>query len=86
MAAASTPLSNGANEIVDRLVRAAFDRQRDCRSDAYKQGVRALLISRASLSTLICNYQPGSAEFDAFHAGVNEGRAIWQNAQRKVDQ
>jgi len=86
MSTSSAAVSTGANEVVDQLVRAAFDRPRDRRSDAYKQGVRALLIARVSLATLICNYQPGSAEFDAFHAGVDEGRAIWQNEQREAAQ
>lgn len=86
MAAASIAVSQGANQVVDQLISAAFDRPRDRRSDAYKQGARALLTSRVSLATLICNFQPGSAEFDAFFAGVEEGRAIWQNEQSRAAQ
>lgn len=85
-ATVATAVSQGAHQVVDQLISAAFDRPRDRRSDAYKQGARALLISRVSLATLICNFQPGSVEFDAFFAGVEEGRAIWQNAQRRAAQ
>ena len=86
MAASSAAVSPGANQVVDQLISAAFDRPRGRRSDAYKQGARALLVSRLTLATLICNYQPGSVEFDAFFAGVEEGRAIWQNEQHRATQ
>lgn len=66
-----------AHQLVDALVDTAFNRQRDPRSDVYKLGARSLLVSRATQSELTCYFRPGSVEFDAFFAGVDEGKAIW---------
>ena len=65
-------------QLVVQLMSAAFDRPRDPRSDAYKLGARSLLISRATNTPLVRMYAAGSVEFDAFHAGVDEGQAIWK--------
>ena len=64
--------------LVDELMKAAFDRPRDPRSAAYKLGARSLLNSCATKTPLARVYAAGSVEFDAFHAGVSEGHAIWK--------
>lgn len=65
------------NELVDSLMKAAFDRPRDPRSYPYKLGAFSLLASRATNTPLARPYAPGTVDFDAFHAGVDEGKAIW---------
>jgi len=81
-------LSHGdaPSPLADSLMKAAFDRPRDPRSDAYKLGVRALLVSRSTKSVFVDRFAPGSVESDAFHAGVDEGRAIWANHQAMASQ
>lgn len=57
---------------------AAFNRVRSPRSEAYKLGVMACL--RVRLDGVVhatkCPYPEGSAESDAYFAGVEEGRAL----------
>lgn len=62
---------------VDRLVAAAFSRPRQPRSVEYREGVRALLMHRATGGRLLCCYPIGTAQADAFFAGVEEGKALW---------
>lgn len=70
---------------VDGLMAAAFNRPRDPRSDAYKQGVRAALILYVERVTLPLPFNAGTAEADAFFAGEEEGRLIiartWEQEQ-----
>ena len=68
--------------LVDQLMTSAFDRQRDPRSEAYKVGARALLMRRFTNEPLHLPYMPGSAEFDAYQLGLDEGRAIWSTHQK----
>jgi hypothetical protein len=63
---------------VDRVVAAAFDRPRNPRSVEYREGVRALLMHRATGGRLLCHFTVGTAQADAFFAGVEEGKALWQ--------
>lgn len=88
MIAASIPHSapRAAGDLVEHLMTLAFNRPRAPRSAAYKAGARALLYSRATQSPLARLYAPGTAEFDAFHAGVGEGREIWSSQMRKESQ
>ena len=65
------------NDLVDRLMTTAFGRPRDPRSYPYKLGTFSLLVSRVTDAPLAHPYAPGTVDFDAFHAGVDEGRAIW---------
>lgn len=83
--AACTAALPSARQLFD----AAFAKSRTPRSDDYKRGVLACLerrIARAAdpaapyLLDEQCGHQPGSAGFDAFHAGVAEGHAIFQHA------
>lgn len=74
-------------DLVDRLMEAAFNRQREPRSAAYKNGVRAVLAFRAgSTFDISAPYSAGSAERDAFIAGMDEGREVWRSQMRKEAQ
>lgn len=70
---------------VDGLMAAAFNRPRDPRSDAYKQGVRAALTRYVERATPPVPFDAGTAEADAFFAGEEEGRLIiaraWEQEQ-----
>jgi hypothetical protein len=65
-------------DLVDTLMRVAFARTRDPRSEAYKRGSREMLKHRALGITLHCPYFLGTAEADAFYSGCSEGSVIWQ--------
>ena len=55
----------------------AFKPGRAPRSDAYKQGVMACLRLRVDgLAYEACPYPEGSAQADAYFAGVEEGRQL----------
>ena len=69
--------------IVDDLMAKAFAPGREPRSGSYKAGVRALLQSQVVGGQAVANPFPrGSAEADAFWAGVEEGKVIWELANR----
>jgi len=74
-------------DLVEHLMKLAFERPREPRSDAYKNGVRAILAFRAdsTLSMSVGAYAPGSAERDAFIAGMEEGREVWRSQMRKEE-
>jgi len=74
------PIATGL-PLIERLMKAAFDRPRDPRSDAYKLGVRELLANRVLGVPFRCPYKLGTAEADAFFSGSDEGRTIWQQYQ-----
>jgi hypothetical protein len=68
---------------VDRLMEIAFGSRtiRDSRSDEYKAGCRAALAYRIE-GVHIRNPHPlGSAQFDAFCAGLDEGHRRWRDAK-----
>lgn len=65
-------------DLAERLFNAAFDIPRNPRSDEYKAGARAVLDYRVSRIRISCPHLPGSAQFDAYHAGVTEGHQIWR--------
>lgn len=55
----------------------AFQPGRAPRSDAYKQGVMACLRVRLDgIQHVACRYKEGTAEWDAYFAGVSEGREL----------
>lgn len=55
----------------------AFEPGREARSDAYKLGVLTCLRVRIDGMELVKNpYPAGTAESDAYYAGVAEGRAL----------
>eukprot|EP01034_Spumella_vulgaris_P033652 gene33652-41518_t len=55
----------------------AFPPTRPARSAAYIAGARAVLQFLLREAALQCPYQDGTTSFDAFYAGVAEGREIW---------
>lgn len=69
----------------EALYKEAFSVPRDPRSDAYKRGVLAALSYRfAGISTNEnCPYKPGTAEYDAFAAGCDEGHRRWREHTAK---
>lgn len=69
---------------VDQLFAAAFAVPRDPRSAAYKLGVRAALQFRIEGRRIERPYVVGSAECDAYFAGVQEGHAVWRRAQAET--
>jgi hypothetical protein len=68
--------------LVDHLFNAAFHAARDPRSLEYKTGAIALLDLRVHGNPILRPYVPGTAQADAFWAGVDEGRAIWRDYQK----
>lgn len=76
MATNSQPRSTP--NLVEKLFRDAFDRPRDPRSAEYKAGARAVLTYRVKGVRVRCPYQVGTAQSDAYYAGVNEGHHIWR--------
>lgn len=62
-----------AQEIFDKAFSTAG---RTPRSAAYRAGVLQLLKLKLHKVPMACLYAPGTAEFDAFHAGVDEGHAL----------
>ena len=81
------PLCHGQT-LVDSLMLLAFDPAlcRTRRSAAYMAGARAYLTFCLTGSGSICAYDPGSDAFDAYHAGIDEGRTIWTRHQAKAAQ
>lgn len=62
-----------AQQVFDK----AFEPGRSPRSDAYKQGVMACLRVRLDgVQHVACPYQEGTAESDAYFAGISEGREL----------
>lgn len=64
--------------LADQLLDAAFSVPRDQRSSQYKAGARAALVFRTEETPIPQPYPAGSAEADAFSAGIEEGHAIWR--------
>jgi hypothetical protein len=72
----------------DDIFKAAFDKPRTPRSEPYRRGVLACLMAHEQHGTddlhthfalaHVPTYPSGSAEFDAFWAGVDEGHALWR--------
>jgi hypothetical protein len=61
---------------VKALFDTAFSGSRTSRSSAYRLGVRAKLSHGTDQIAMECPYFEGTVEFDAFYAGVDEGRTI----------
>lgn len=65
---------------IDSLMIATFDKPRDPRSAAYKAGARALFARFLHGTAIRCAYPAGSAENDAFYAGIDEGNLVMRNS------
>ncbi len=61
---------------VNELMLHAFFPGRPARSTAYKAGVLAKLRLVLQRERLVCPYAQGSAEFDAYFSGTEEGSLI----------
>jgi len=59
------------------IVATAFPSTRPARSHAYRLGVEKALETASAGTMLMEMYEAGSQAFDAYHAGVVEGRALW---------
>lgn len=69
---------------IAKLMDQAFSGARDPRSPEYKEGVRCLLLQRFVSKPLACPYKAGTASYDAFFAGTNEGCGIWADHIRSM--
>ncbi|QEW05628.1 hypothetical protein [Nitrincola iocasae] len=59
-----------------------FDRPHEPRSKPYKEGVLYILCLKAGeIERQACWYPIGSAEADAFFAGMDEGLLMWRIAE-----
>ena len=65
---------------VDQLFTAAFSKSRSPRSAEYKAGVRAALAFRIDGVRMPQPYALGTAQDDAYFAGMAEGHALWRAA------
>lgn len=54
----------------------AFRPGREARSDEYKLGALNFLRNRLEQAELLCPFQAGSVQFDAYFAGCDEGRVL----------
>lgn len=63
-------------EIAD-IIATAFPPTRPARSQAYRFGVEKALETASAGTALAEMYAAGTQAYDAFHAGVVEGRALW---------
>lgn len=68
---------------IEKIFNGAFPATRTPRSSEYKSGVRAALAFRFNKESINCPYKTGTAQADAFFAGVTEGHAIWRSINLK---
>jgi hypothetical protein len=54
----------------------AFRPGREKRSDEYKRGVLNHLKNRLEQTELVCPFEAGTAQFDAYYSGCDEGRVL----------
>lgn len=74
--AAQATLAQAESMVCD-IVTAAFSNSRCPRSVEYRDGVTQLLLHRALGRRLLCPHTPGTAQADAWFAGLEEGKALW---------
>lgn len=65
---------------IDAIMNKTFPQGRDPRSDEYKAGVRAQLARLIEGTPLRYPYRMGTAQADAYFAGMDEGRDVWSRA------
>lgn len=67
-------------DLIDQLMETAFgpETYRDPRSQEYKAGAKAVLAYRVWGTKIECPWPAGTAQADAFFAGLDEGHAIWR--------
>ena len=69
-----------AQELFDK----AFFEGRAPRSDEYRKGVMDALRFRFDGAKIACPWPQGTAQADAYYAGVNEGHGIWRNYEMET--
>jgi len=69
----------------DEIFREAFDRPRNARSPEYQRGVMAALKFRLEQVKIAHPFPEGTAAFDAYYAGVDEGHRLWRDEVRRAD-
>ena len=67
-----------AYERVKGIVSDAFPPGRTARSLEYRSGMTQMLLYFFCGKKVNCPYQEGSAEYDAFFAGCDDGRHHWR--------
>lgn len=70
-----------ASELAQRIFDDAFDVPRDPRSDEYKAGVLAALNYRIDGVAIPRLFKPGTAQDDAYYAGISAGHSRWRESQ-----
>ena len=85
-ATADHPATDSDSDLAARLYQDAFSRARTPRSPAYKAGVLALLQCKAQGRALASPHYPGTPEQDAWLAGLDEGRLLWQWRQNHLQE
>jgi len=66
----------------DEIFREAFDVPRNARSPEYQRGVMAALKFRLEQAEIPNPFPEGTAAFDAYHAGIEEGHRLWRAEAR----
>lgn len=67
----------------DQIVEEWFPRGSTHRSDAFKKGAKAYIMSIAAGMTILCPYSTSTAEHDAFFAGVDGARKLYRAMEGK---
>ena len=66
-----------ARPLAQEVFNTAFGKPRNARSDEYKLGVlNCLKVRLDGARNVTCPYPEGSAQADAYYAGVDEGRSL----------
>ncbi len=73
------------NDITEKIFKQTLNQQNNPQSDAFKRGLMAALAFRATgiKVNLNCPYTSGTADFEEFWAGANEGHKSWQALEEK---
>lgn len=64
--------------MLDQLMARAFNRPRTLRSAEYRYGTRAYLEGKFFGRPTTSPFADGTPQADAYYAGIDEGRHIWQ--------
>ena len=67
----------------EQLVEEFYPRDATPHSQEFKEGAKAILKSLLAGRVVLCPFFPATAEHDAFYAGVQAGKKIYQNLEDK---
>ena len=78
-------LKKASLDKTEKLFLMALGQQKSPKSDAFKQGLLAALAYRATgiKVSLNCPYATGTANFEEFLAGADEGHKSWRALEEK---